>query len=144
MAVIVRPAAPEDAAGIADCLGALGYGTPAELVAAQLRDFEVSPIDAVFVATVTADGPVAGVVSIHLIPLFHAPGQLARLTSLAVVASVRRQGVATALVDAAESFARRAGCGRVEVTSGDHRPEAHQFYRARGYLSDERRFIKRF
>jgi hypothetical protein len=34
------------------------------------------------------------------------------------------------------------GCIRVEVTSGDHRPDAHAFYERMGYKSDCRRFIK--
>jgi hypothetical protein len=45
-------------------------------------------------------------------------------------------------VATAEAFAWAAGCKRIEVTSGDHRPEAHAFYRAIGYVEDERRFIK--
>ncbi|PYO92644.1 MAG: hypothetical protein DMD58_01460 [Gemmatimonadetes bacterium] len=47
-----------------------------------------------------------------------------------------------ALVAAAEAFAWQRDCRRVEVTSGDHREDAHTFYRALGYEMDERRFIK--
>jgi hypothetical protein len=45
-------------------------------------------------------------------------------------------------VAAAEAFAWKADCRRIEVTSGDHRPGAHVFYERLGYHIDERRFIK--
>jgi hypothetical protein len=35
---------------------------------------------------------------------------------------------------AAESFAADHGCVRIEVTSADHRADAHAFYRRRGYV----------
>ncbi|OLD51200.1 MAG: hypothetical protein AUI63_00960 [Gemmatimonadetes bacterium 13_1_40CM_2_60_3] len=78
----------------------------------------------------------------HLVPLFHAAGNLARLTALAVVPGHQRKGVGRALVTAAEAFAWEHDCRRVEVTSGDHREDAHRFYHALGYEMDERRFIK--
>ncbi|MHB1897516.1 MAG: hypothetical protein ACYCOY_12860 [Metallibacterium sp.] len=34
-------------------------------------------------------------------------------------------------------------CLCYEVMSGDQRAAAHRFYACRGYVSDERRFIKR-
>ena len=50
MSVAVRPAVRSDAAEIARCLAALGYGTPADLVRERLARFERSDCDAVFVA----------------------------------------------------------------------------------------------
>jgi GNAT superfamily N-acetyltransferase len=141
--IVVRTAAVADAAEIADCLAELGYGTAVQVVAEKLAGFAASDVDAVFVATEDASQIVAGVASVHLLPLFHAPGNLARLTALAVRASAHRRGVGRALVTAVEAFAWAAGCKRIEVTSGDHRPGAHAFYRALGYAEDERRFIKR-
>jgi GNAT superfamily N-acetyltransferase len=46
------------------------------------------------------------------------------------------------LVAEAEEFAWNNGCSRIEITSGDHRPDAHAFYEAIGYFQDCRRFIK--
>lgn len=43
----------------------------------------------------------------------------------------------------AEAFARRQGCERIELSSGDHRPDAHAFYERLGYAVECRRFIKR-
>jgi len=83
-----------------------------------------------------------GVVSVHLLPLFHATGLLGRITSLAVNPSARGTGVGRALVSAAEQWAWSEGAQRMEVTSGDHRPAAHAFYQAVGYTLDKRRFVK--
>lgn len=146
MSVLVRRATPADASEIAACLAALGYGTPAPLVADRLATFAASELDAVFVAAFAAErapsAPLCGVVSAHALPLFHAPGCLVRLTALAVRDEAQGAGVGRALVAAAEAWAWSVEARRVEVTSGDHRPGAHAFYQALGYALDERRFVK--
>lgn len=138
----VRRAELADATEIAACLSALGYGTTASLVTERLASFSKSLVDAVFVASVSGHVPLLGVVSVHLLPLFHAPGLLGRITSLAVSSEARSKGVGKALVAAAEEWAWSEGAQRMEVTSGDHRLAAHAFYQAVGYSLDERRFIK--
>ena len=137
----IRRAEPEDAPAIATCLASLGYATPAALVLEKLAALTDRSTDAVLLAVDPAAG-VVGVVSIHVLPLFHAPGHMARLTALAVCQDQQGRGVGRALVEAAEAFAWQANCRRVEVTSGDHRPGAHAFYERLGYHIDERRFIK--
>ena len=141
MNVTIRRAELGDAAGIASCLASLGYDTPAALVVDKLSALARSSGDAVLVA-VEPSAVIVGVVSIHVLPLFHAPGNLARLTALAVRQDQQGRGVGRALVSAAEAFAWQHDCRRVEVTSGDHRPGAHAFYGKLEYRTDERRFIK--
>ena len=147
MSIPVRRAMLSDSRQIAECLAELGYGTSAEFVAERLDALADSATDATFVAMRPLGGPprrlILGVASVHLLPLFHAPGNLARLTALAVRREAQGLGVGRALVEAVEAFAWQADCRRLEVTSGDHRPGAHDFYRALGYVEDERRFIKR-
>jgi GNAT superfamily N-acetyltransferase len=111
------------------------------LVTEKLSMLTDRSVDRVLVAAEPSAG-IVGVVSVHLLPLFHTQGKLARLTSLAVREGYRRQGVGRALVAAAEAFAWDRDCERIEVTSGDHRPDAHSFYNQLGYQTDERRFIK--
>src|SRR5205809_7862575 len=141
MKFTVRRAETGDAAAIAVCLAALGYATAPALVAEKLSALMGSSSDTVLVAEDPTTG-IVGVVSVHLVPLFHAAGNLARLTALAVVPGHQRKGVGRALVAAAEAFAWQRDCRRVEVTSGDHREDADTFYRALGHAQDERRFIK--
>ena len=141
----VRGARQSDAAQISICLAELGYGTSADLVAEKLGSFELGEGDQVFVVVDAGEGGeelVQGVVSVHILPLFHASGNLARITALAVRGDAQRSGVGRLLVDAAENYAWAHGCRRIEVTSGDHRPSAHSFYHALGYAADERRFLK--
>src|SRR3954466_5237876 len=102
MNVTIRRAEAEDAAAIAVCLAALGYDTSTTLVAEKLSTLMGSSSDTVLVAEDPTNG-IAGVVSIHLLPLFHAAGNLARLTALAVAAGHQRKGVGRALVAAAEA-----------------------------------------
>ncbi|MHB1992108.1 GNAT family N-acetyltransferase [Metallibacterium scheffleri] len=139
---IIRRAEHVDAAEIAVCLSALGYGTTSGLVTERLVSFADSSTDAVFVASANDLSSLLGVASVHLLPLFHTTGLLGRITSLAVNPSARGTGVGRALVSAAEQWAWSEGAQRMEVTSGDHRPAAHAFYQAVGYTLDERRFVK--
>ena len=57
--------------------------------------------------------------------------------------SARGEGIGKVLVEKAESYFNEKNCLRFEVTSGDHRLEAHRFYKSLGYQEDERRFIKK-
>lgn len=139
--VRIREAASADAQDIAPLLASLGYEVSGDLIGSKLQELASGSEDRVFVAEI--DGRLAGVLSFHRIPLFHAPGYAGRITALAVPPTRQRSGVGRALIRTAEEFAWSHECARIEVTSGDHRPEAHSFYQAVGYVPDERRFLKR-
>lgn len=137
----VRQAGPGDETALARLLGVLGY--PAVLEQVKERCGVCSgPFSRVYVAVL--EQGVAGFLSFHAIPLFHEPGMLGRITAMAIDPAFQRQGVGRTLVAAAEAFAASCGCERMEVTSSDRREkDAHVFYRALGYESDCRRFLKR-
>lgn len=132
-----------DADQIASCLEELGYGTSAQHVAQRISELTTSVSDQIFVAHLSGNPAVVGVASAHALPLFHTYGQLVRLTALAVSGTSQGSGVGRSLVTAVERWAWSIDARRVEVTSGDHRPNAHAFYQSVGYSVDERRFIKR-
>ena len=138
----VRDAEPHDAIEISQLLGQLGYKASPDQVLEKLRLLTASPSDRVLVAT--HPDHLVGCIGLHTMELFHAPGRLGRITALVVADAARRVGVGSALVQAGEEHFRSCECVRAEVTSGDHRPEAHRFYEALGYTLDERRFLKRF
>ncbi|MEP6667531.1 MAG: GNAT family N-acetyltransferase [Chthoniobacter sp.] len=138
--VVVRRIQSADAPAAAKLLTALGYPSDATQVERRLAAGAKGADTAVFVAEIA--GRIAGLLSFHCIPLFHEDGCLGRITSLVVADQFRQRGVGRQLVLAGEEFGRANRCVRIEVTSGDHRPEAHAFYEHLGYQNDCRRFIK--
>ncbi len=129
-----------DADAIAGLMDQLGYHAGPELIAAKLDVLSRSADDAVFVLV---DGEqIVGVLSGHCHELFHVSGRLGRITSLVVDATFRGLGYGCLLVDKAIAFFQARSCVRVEVTSGDRRLGAHEFYRSVGFVEDERRFIR--
>lgn len=136
----IREAGDADAVALARLVEVLGYKLGAEHVAGRLLAY-AGDFSKVFVAT--QGGKLIGFLSFHAIPLFHEAAMLGRITAMAVDPQHQRAGVGAGLVVAAETFARRVGCLRMEVTSGDRREkDAHVFYAAQGYHSDCRRFVK--
>jgi GNAT superfamily N-acetyltransferase len=130
----------ERAKEISSLMLELGYEMPLALVEDKLKFIDGSDFDAVFVAVI--EDVVVGVISCHLTTLFHAVGMSDRITSLVVSADSRRLGVGAALVQKADSYFNENNCIKAEVTSGDQRIEAHNFYVKQGYAKDQRRFVK--
>jgi GNAT superfamily N-acetyltransferase len=129
----IRLVDTDDAAAVNELLDQLGYAQDdAEATAARIRSWRDDPASAAYVAE-TDSGPL-GVVAVHTCPFFERPGSWGRIVALVVSEKARGQGIGAELVSVAESFAKRAGCVRMEVTSGDHREDAHEFYRRRGYV----------
>jgi GNAT superfamily N-acetyltransferase len=137
----VRPAVAADAAGIALLYGELGYALSPADVAGRMAGPAGGGRSAVLVAE--RDGSVVGLLTLHMVPVLHEPGDWCRLTSLVVHPAARGGGVGRALVEEAESRARAAGCARIEVTSALHRDGAHDFYRSRAYGRVSEHFLKR-
>jgi GNAT superfamily N-acetyltransferase len=138
--MLIREATETDAADISRLMSQLGYEVGADLVAQKLEILSNSVDDAVFLAI---EGQrIVGCLSAHAHELFHTPGRLGRIMALVVDADVRRLGVGRALINRAKDYFLDRACVRVEVTSGDHRPAAHAFYRSVGFVEDERRFVK--
>ncbi|WP_350276371.1 GNAT family N-acetyltransferase [Kribbella sp. HUAS MG21] len=136
----IRPAQPADAAAISGLLHELGYpqdGTTAARIQAWAED----PAGTAYVAD--ADGNLLGVIAVYVCPFFERTGSWARIVALVVAAQARGQGIGRRLVSAAESFAATKGCSRMEVTSADHRLDAHEFYRRTGYRKQtSQRFLR--
>lgn len=137
-----RSALSSDAGQIAVLMGQLGYAATESLIQQKLGVLATSPMDAILV--VEDEETLLGVISLHVFELFHQTGRIGRITSLVICESARGHGVGSLLVSEADAFFQRMGCVRAEVTSGDHRLLAHQFYQKHGYAPDERRFVKKF
>jgi GNAT superfamily N-acetyltransferase len=129
----IRRARATDAAAVNELLQQLGY--PQEgfaTTASRIRTWDDDPSSAAYVAD--ADGNVLGLVAVHVCPFFERAGSWGRIVALVVSEQARCQGVGGQLVAAAQSFAARRGCVRMEVTSAVRRQDAHEFYRRCGYI----------
>jgi GNAT superfamily N-acetyltransferase len=137
----IRLATAADADAIALLLGELGYPADPAAVPGRLERMLGEPGQSALVAQL--DGRVVGLATVIVRHVLDADAPFARLAALVVAGNVRGRGIGRALVAAAEEIARAAGCSAIEVTSGDHRPAAHAFYRALGFSERPRRFLKR-
>jgi N-acetylglutamate synthase-like GNAT family acetyltransferase len=129
--VLIRPARAGDVPALVGLYADWGHPQPAEVIADRISEWAETPRAEVLVAEL--EGVVVGVAGVSAGPHLARSGRFARLTGLAVAATARRRGVATALVRAAEALAREWECDRVEVTSSRWRTEAPGFYAALGY-----------
>ena len=142
IATRIRAARIDDSALLLPLLHELGNPCTLQSMSAQLAIYAGCNTSCVLVVD-RGDSSLAGLIAGHLIPLLHQPGNLGRITALVVAREVQGRGVGTALLVAIERWFAAQNCLRYEVTSGDQRAAAHRFYDSRGYVSDERRFIKR-
>ncbi|KKL38204.1 GCN5 family acetyltransferase [Burkholderia contaminans FFH2055] len=136
-----REARLADCAAIARLLCQLGYEATPALIHEKLQSFADKPGDRVCVATM--GGEVVGSISLHILPLFHAAGNLGRITSMVVDERHRGCGIGGALMATAERWFESGRCVKLEVTSGDQRPDAHRFYAHHGFVRDGQRFSRK-
>lgn len=142
MGITIRNATRADAETVADLVTQLAYPTTPQTVASRLEQLE-SEGQAVLVAVDGGSGQVVGLATMFVRHVIVDDSPFARLAALVVAEGERGRGVGRALVAEAERLARERGCSSIEVTSGDHRPHAHRFYRALGFDERPRRFVKR-
>ena len=136
----IRSATHKDIEQILDLMCELGYPSKKDILIENLVEYE--RLDGYEVLVAEQGGAVLGCISLHVMKLFHISGNAGRITSLVVSAEHRGLGVAKSLINAADEYFKSRGCVKTEVTSGDHRKEAHLLYQAQGFALDERRFIK--
>ena len=112
-----------------------------EIVEKQFATLDNSR-EAVFVAEADS-GRIAGVIHVEKYNVLYFP-TMANILGIAVSADFRRQGIGSALLKRAEEWARENGASSMRLNSGESRKQAHEFYRAQGYIDDKKqlRFIK--
>ena len=116
------------------------YPYPTDVVAKRWEEFLAD--DEMTVLVAEEDGAVRGFASAAVVPFFHDGSRRLRLTAVAVAAPYRGRGIARSLVGELERWARDRGCTLVEVTSAEHRSDAHAAYRALGFDETSRRFVR--
>lgn len=138
--IIIRDAGKEDAQAIANLLGDLGYPATSEFALSKIRAMAQRKHDRILVAE--KKGAIAGVLSLHIMPLLHHKDNVCRISALVVAPDHRRQYIGQRLVEMAEAYARANQCFRVEITSNEKRADAHAFYASCGYTERPTRFCK--
>jgi N-acetylglutamate synthase-like GNAT family acetyltransferase len=127
----IRRANPDDARPIMGLIEELGYSVTVESIWEKVAGIQDSVDDAVLLAVI--DRQVVGCITMHAMPMFHIEGKLGRITAFVVTSKVRSQGVGAMLLASAHRWFESAGCSKFELTSGDQRTRAHQFYESHGY-----------
>lgn len=141
MNVTIREARADDAAAIAELLGELGYPTAADAVPRRLANMRTDGGQWTLIAEDGA-GQAVGMATIIVRHVINRDEPFGRLASVVVKEAWRSRGVGAALIARTEEICREHGCSAIEVTSAEHRPRAHDFYRRLGFEERPRRFIK--
>ena len=143
MTVTVRRAEPRDAAALVELAQSVGGEPEGWLIASgewrsaaderrYLRAVRRHPNAAVFLAE--EGEAIIGRLSIARDP--HPASEHVADIGLMVALWHRRSGVGTALMQAAEEWARRAGISKVELHVFPHNEPAIAFYRGLGYIEE--------
>lgn len=126
----IRQMTADDSAAVAALCGQLGY--PATDADVRARFGSITARAAGIVLVAERDGVLAGWIHTAIVPVLEADLH-AEIAGLVVDQSCRGRGVGAALVQAAEGWARAAGCSAMRVRSRVMRERAHAFYERNGY-----------
>lgn len=136
----LRAPTADDAPALVPLLAELGYAVSVETLRSNVSRLAAGPTDRVWVAC--DSDRLLGVVSAHLTPLLHATAHMGRITSLVVHGRARGRCIGRLLMQQAQQYCWAAGCERIELTTSDHRDQAHRFYEGLGFRVESRRFVK--
>ena len=139
--VRLRGATLDDSAAIAALVTQLGYPSDATGMKGRLEWLLSDPEHAVVVAETSDD--IVGMVAAQVGHALEFNGTYGRIIGLVVDSHWRGYGVGRTLMEHIENWCRNRGALSLLLTSGNHRVEAHKFYRAIGYNATGLRFIKR-
>jgi GNAT superfamily N-acetyltransferase len=137
--VKIRRARRGDATSLAELSGQLGYPATGAQVAKRLGKLAPASQHALFVAQAKVAGSNRGAAG-GLIGWLHVSvanlvevDTRAEVNGLVVAEGQRSLGAGARLLEAAEEWARRHGCGSVNLRSNVIRERAHKFYERQGY-----------
>jgi ribosomal protein S18 acetylase RimI-like enzyme len=140
MTILLRRATEDDAQPVAALLAELGYPSSDADVRHRLARVRESETGCVLVAQAGAE--VVGLVTAELVPYFPRGSTICRISSLVVSGPHRGRRIGEQLVSAAAEFAREHWCAGIEITSAEHRLDAHRFYERLGFARTSFRFFR--
>jgi N-acetylglutamate synthase-like GNAT family acetyltransferase len=135
MPVLLRRATEADAKHVESLLAELGYPDVRHRLRRSLRS------DTSCFLLAQSASEVIGLVSAELVPYFP-NGSTICSTGLVVSTHHRGRGVGEKLLAGAADFAREHHCSGIEITSAEHRLDAHRFYQRLGLSRTSFRFFQ--
>lgn len=127
---LIRPARIDDASGLADLTGQLGYPTSTTEMTQRLR--ELLPLECMAIRVACAGERVVGWAAVERRTTLEG-GPRFELVGLVVDSTRRRRGAGRQLLAAAETWAVRHGARQLMLRSNVVREHAHAFYERAGY-----------
>jgi len=138
--VLLRTVMEADAEHVASLLAELGYPSNEADIRNRLRHRLHSQTSCFLLAQSASE--VIGFVSAELVPYFPNGSTICRVTALIVSINHRGRRVGERLLSGAADFARGHHCSGIEITSAEHRIEAHRFYQRVGFTRTSFRFFQ--
>lgn len=131
MEFVIRECRIDDAKYIQELnCNEMGYDYSIEDTKLKLMKLLDSDKDKIFVAV--TDDIVIGYIHANDYDVIYMPS-MKNIMGIAVSGSYRRNGVAKALLEKVEEWAKVSGAKGIRLTSGVERAGAHEFYRYMGY-----------
>ena len=140
MPVLLRRATEADAKHVESLLAELGYPSKDGDVRDRLGRSLHSDTSRVLLAQ--SASKVIGLVSAELVPYFPNGSTICRVTGLVVSTRHRGRGIGEKLLTGVADFARERHCSGIEITSAEHRLDAHRFYQRLGFSRTSFRFFQ--
>jgi len=142
MTVRIRPMIAEDSVAVAALCAQLGYPATPDQIAKRFETIEAQRGGIVLIADEGQRR--VGWIHVAISPILETD-LYAEIAGLVVDETCRSHGVGAALLQAAETWARDAGCLAMRVRSRVVRERAHAFYERNGYdrIKTQHAFEKR-
>jgi len=137
----IRTAQASDAEAVAELVTELGTPSDSRRIAPLLEAIGGREGHRVFV-TVDGDNRATGLLHAALVPLLES-GRSLQIFALVVHPRQRRKGLARALAQAVEDWAKVSGCDVLALRCNSKRTEAHRFWESAGYAHTKTQFAFR-
>jgi GNAT superfamily N-acetyltransferase len=109
---------------------------------AHITRFANDPASHLQVAADEKEG-IVDLLGTHIVPRLDDDAVSCRITDLVVSPIHRRAGIGSTLIAVAEQEARKAGAPRLDLSSGEWRADALEFYASQGFETRARAFTRR-
>ena len=143
--VIFRPARRDDLPAIVALLADDPLGRDREMAGAALHPCYAQAYLAIerdanqLLAVAEREGRIVGCLQLSFIPGLTRQGTWrGQIEGVRVAGAARGGGIGHAMLRWAIAECRRRGCGLVQLTSDERRPDAHRFYEALGFRATHR------